>query len=184
MLGRLPEFIDPLRLAQQQRVLKGKISLSCMKRLVPFLARTEGTVEVDLNFGIDELGVHYIHGGFDTVLDLICQRCLEPMTIRLGGPVSLGVVRSEAEGERLPGHYEPLIVGSDAVLLPAIIEDEVMLALPIVPMHASAQCPGWESEAGESEAGAGEPPEGEDGQKSEKVSPFAVLNALKKDRRS
>jgi uncharacterized protein len=184
MLGRLPEFIDPLRLAQQQRVLKGKISLSYMKRLVPFLATTEGAVDVDLNFGIDEFGVHYIQGGFDTVLDLICQRCLEPMTTRLGGPVSLGIVRSEAEGERLPGHYEPLIIGSDAVLLPAIIEDEVMLALPIVPMHASAQCPVWEIAAGESEAGAGEPPAGEDGRKSEKVSPFAVLNKLKKDRRS
>lgn len=150
--------------------------LSRMKRLAPSLRNAKGFVEVELSFGMDELGTHFIRGRFGSALEVTCQRCLETVTLPLQGVISLGVVRSEAEGERLPGHYEPLVVNSGTVLLPALIEDELMLALPIVPLHALGQCRAEASEAVARTIGV------EDSQGAAKASPFAVLDVLKKDK--
>ncbi len=63
------------------------------------------------------------------------------MTYPLNLEVSLGLVRSEAEGDRLPSSYEPLLVSGPGLSLYRILEDEIILALPIVSMHDGKTCP-------------------------------------------
>jgi uncharacterized protein len=175
---RLPERIDPLRLAETGRTFRGLMELSRFKRLAPSLVSTEGTVEVELEFGIDEAGVRYLSGRLSTEVELICQRCLEPMRFRLTAEPLLGIVADAALAERLPPHYEALIAGERGpLLLQDIIEDELILALPIVPRHPVEACP--QADAVRDDEGA-EP----DSETEEKDNPFAVLAALKRDTRS
>jgi DUF177 domain-containing protein len=169
MSDRLPEAIDPIRLADQQKLLKGRIPLSRMRRLGPSLAVADGWVEVDLGFGVDDLGIRYLGGRISAELQLVCQRCMEPMALPVAAAPSLGLVRSDAEAERLPSYYEPLVVGSEPMLLSTLVEDELILALPIVPVHPADLCPARSSTAAKDDTAPAP----------ESAGPFAVLAALK-----
>lgn len=180
---RLPDFIDPVRLAEQQRELRGQIPLSRMHRLASSLAGAEGLVDVGLRFGIDALGVRFMTGRIHAELVVTCQRCMEAMAGPVEAEISLGLVRSDSEAERLPENYEPLLVGAEPMPLSAIIEDELILALPIVSMHAPEQCPASTRPecAADDVPAEGADPEADQAadRAADRANPFAVLRALK-----
>lgn len=149
----LPEFVDPIRLAETRQVLEGRVAVLAMPRLMAALDMaplSTGEVAVDLAFSVDGQGVRRVLGSLRTELDAICQRCLQPMIIPLHVNIALGIVRALDEVEHLPDGYEPLVLvpmteGQSQSLISisvaSIIEDELLLALPVAPLHAEAQCP-------------------------------------------
>lgn len=167
----LPEYVDPLRRAEQGATLCGHIALRRMTRLAGALCDAEGEVEAELHFDRDEQGVAFIRLQVEARLRAICQRCLEPMEIPVRRDVLLGLVRSEEEGERLPSRYEPLLITAGPVDVAGLVEDELILALPIVPLHGDGEhCP------------VRIPYHSGDGGTDEKTQhPFAVLERLKRD---
>lgn len=114
---------------------------------------------------------------------LECQRCMTPYREPLSTDAVFEIVRSEAEADARPiedDAPEP-IVGSNDFDLRSLIEEELLLALPLVPKHPV--CPDVHASLvtgadGQAEPSADETSD-EDGE-SEKQSPFAVLAALKK----
>lgn len=164
MLNRLPEQIEPLRLAEVGRAFRGEVALSRLSRLAPDLRSQAGTLEVELHFGLDERRVYVLTGCIRGSLELTCQRCLEPVTIPLDIRLKLGIVSSEEEADRLPEGYEMLLTGRDPIVVSDLVEDEVILALPLIPRHSDAAECGALSRAAERER---------------KVSPFDVLKELK-----
>lgn len=50
MLDRLPEYIEPLHLADKRGELKGKLPLKSLDRLARMLVNDSGTISVDLFF--------------------------------------------------------------------------------------------------------------------------------------
>lgn len=140
MSRRLPQSVQPARLAETGAVLRGRMRLDGMDRLAGYLHDTEGTVEVDLEFGIDEVGTRYVRGRLQAVVHLTCQRCLRAVSCPLDVQVHLGLAPSEQAGAGLPERYEPLVLDEPAVELARLVEDELMLALPIVPAHAVEDC--------------------------------------------
>jgi uncharacterized protein len=140
MLYRLPQRIDPRRLADQGRSLQGDIPLSQMPRLRRSLLTAEGAAHVDLAFGIDGVGTPYVAGTVQARLRLTCQRCLRPLEISVQSRMSLGIVDSEAQAECLPECYEPLLLESRSIALAAMVEDDLILSLPIAPLHPRAVC--------------------------------------------
>jgi len=176
---RLPVHIDPLRMAESRRLLEGSIALAEMVRLGESLQDTQGEVSISLEFGIDNEGIRFIHGHVQAEVSLICQRCLETMRYPLDSEFMLGLVRSTTEAENLPSHYEPLLVDDEPLFLRDIIEDELLLALPIVAMHAPEECSAELNSAPQSEQAQ----EDEDTGTTAGDNPFAVLADLKKDRK-
>ncbi len=163
---RLPVHIDPLRLAKAGRHLAGTLPLAQLQRLGAALASNEGAIEVEIEFGFDQQRIPYMRGTLRGDLPLVCQRCMEQMALPVEATFNLGVVGSEAQAERLPEHYDPLLYQDEPLHLADIIEDELLLALPIVPKHPEASCP---VQAGEEVGGETEAPSG----------PFAGLRVLK-----
>lgn len=164
MLNRLPEQIEPLRLAEVGRAFRGEIAVSRLTRLAPDLRSRDGAIEVELHFGLDERRVYVLTGSIRGVLELTCQRCLGPVAVPLDIRLKLGIVASEDEAERLPEGYEMLLAGRDPVSLAELIEDEIILALPLIPRHADVEHCGMKQDATQGEA---------------KASPFAALKELK-----
>jgi uncharacterized protein len=71
---------------------------------------------------------------------LTCQRCLQPFQVRLDIDRRLRFVRGEAAAEALDAEIEDDVLAlSKSLDLRALVEDELLLALPIVPRHAA--CP-------------------------------------------
>lgn len=134
----LPGNIDPWRLAAESGRLEGVLALAALPRLAAALNRTDGAVTVALAAGIDPGGVRFIAGTLQTQVELVCQRCLGLLSWPLDVGVSLGLVHSEAEADRLPEKYEPLLAPEGVARVADLVEDELLLALPQIPRHADA----------------------------------------------
>jgi len=75
-----------------------------------------------------------------TSLPQICQRCLEPVDVAVQLEREFRFVESEAVAETQDDDCEEdLLVTSREFDLAALIEDEVLLAMPLVPRHDT--CP-------------------------------------------
>ena len=83
--------------------------------------------------------MRFIKGALQTGIELVCQRCLEPLRLALDVTVSLGLVHGEAEADRLPEEYEPLLVPEGVIRVADLVEDELLLALPRIPRHEDAR---------------------------------------------
>ena len=134
MAEHLPEFIDPLALADKGRQFKGSLPLSKMTRLQDLLADGQGEAGFVLRFGRDGK-VATVTGVVEAELALQCQCCLGAIPWPVHCQVSLGVVRSLAEADLLPESYEPLLLEEDSMPLADIVQEELLLALPAIPQH-------------------------------------------------
>ena len=71
---------------------------------------------------------------------LTCQRCLQPFAVPLHIDQRIRFVRGEAEAEALDAEIEDDVLAlSKSLNLRDLVEDELLLALPIVPRHDA--CP-------------------------------------------
>lgn len=152
-----------------RRSFAGTLPVAAMSRLCGMLAGNEGAAQYALDFGRDEFGTAYLQVHVEAPLTMTCQRTLEPFVLPLAVDSRLGLIRSEREEAALPPGCEPLLVDEDGKLNPAdVIEDELLLALPLVPVNPDSSLP--PEVTGE---GSIEPePERTD-------NPFAVLRELK-----
>jgi uncharacterized protein len=137
---KLPEQINPFQLADNKTSLRGEIQLSTMERLRVMLVGPSPMASFELCFGRDAQGYAYLRGGIKTCFEVICQRCNHPMSLKLDIKMELSPVRTDKEAERLPKHYDPLLVVGDTITLVTMIEDEILLNIPIVPKHSKKEC--------------------------------------------
>lgn len=131
----LPDKIDPWRLTAEGGRLEGVLVLASLPRLAAELEHAEGEVSVALAAGIDAQGLRFITGRLQTGIALICQRCLGPLQWPLDIAVSLALVRNETMADRLPEQYEPLLIADGLISVADLVEDELLLALPLIPQH-------------------------------------------------
>ncbi|MCW8934203.1 MAG: YceD family protein [Gammaproteobacteria bacterium] len=126
-----------LNFAQKAKIgfeIHGKLPIKQLKRLSESLLSGEGDIEVDLKF--ERVGpVPYIHGHIKTDLQLKCQRCMQSMPYVVDVRFKLGLVQNEAQMEKLPDDAEPYLIETDNNHLPDMLEEELLLALPLVAMH-------------------------------------------------
>lgn len=163
----IPEHIDPFRFAEQSLGLEGVVNLADMPRLSVNLGATDNHVTVKLQFGRDEQQTAYLKGHIEAALTLQCQRCMEPFVYGIMSDFALGIVNTLDEANALPEHYEPALAVEGSLALRELIEDELILNLPIIPRHEPDQCKVQLPLAGE----GGEQGKGEN--------PFHVLKSLK-----
>ncbi len=101
---------------------------------------------------------------------LTCQRCLQPFTAPLAIDQRLRFVRGEAQAEALDAELEDDVLAlSKSLDLRELVEDELLLALPIVPRHGVCPQP-LPVPLGEALAPDDVP---------ERENPFAALQGLK-----
>lgn len=139
-----------------------------MTRLQGLVADTDGECVYSLEFGRDDiLRVSYVELIIETELPLTCQRSMQRFLLPVKVVQRLGLIRDEDEESSLPEGYEAWLVPEDGQMAPLeLVEDELVLAVPVVPLSP-------EGEAVEQEWA---PPKEE----TDKVNPFAALAALKR----
>jgi uncharacterized protein len=136
MLQELPQFIDLKQLALKNASLKGEVALAQLQRLHDSLCEVQGTVKIDWSFAFDDKQHPTIQGSIQTQLLMRCQRCLRPMLWIVDSQVALVAFNSEPHAnEELPPGYEVITLNRSRTSLLGLIEDEIILALPIVAKH-------------------------------------------------
>jgi len=176
MSTRLPESVDPWRLADAGTRFEGSIPLRRLERLRGVLADLEGEAAYELAFHRDRERRPLIDGRVRARLALECQRCLGTMSFPVDSSFHLAVIEVPSEAERVPEHCDPVQAEEGRLSPLALIEDELLLSVPQVPMHERSAC---NVDPASFESGADGPPE--DGAKATK-GPFAALADLKPKR--
>lgn len=109
----------------------------------------------------------WLHLTANSDLSLVCQRCLQPSLTHVGVTRSFMFVPGEDAAAALDEHSEDEVLAlSPTFDLAALVEDELLLALPLVPKHE--HCPEPLLAPGADDDGGIEAPH-----------PFAVLAGLK-----
>ena len=171
MTARLPVLIDPLMYARKGLRIEGVLRVVDFERISDRLTSTDGDICVDLTFDMKD-GQGVVEGRMTGELSLTCQRCAETMILSVDNDIRLGLVESEQEIEGLMSGYEPLMISEDPLLVRDLIEDEILLLLPMIPSHAQGECVYIE--------GLKQADEPVEQGKQEKKNPFSMLSELKK----
>jgi uncharacterized protein len=155
-----------------KRVFEGRLRLSSLSRLRDVLCDDgdvldAGMVRFAIEFDRDALQVPFVEVRVDAELPLECQRSLQMFLYPVHVVQRLGLILDESDEAGLPPDYEPLLVPADGMLRPAeLVEDELILAVPVVPVKPGTELPEQEwPEASSDEMQA---------------NPFAALAGLKK----
>ena len=163
MSSDMPLTIAPERFAETGACIEGRLELGKMTRLTGLLGDSQGTVDLKLAFARSGDGITCVTGSYETNLQLICQRCLEPVAVYLANKINVGITFAGTT-TKLPASMEPLVLEQETMLLTDFIEDEILLGLPISPMHRLEDCAVSGPATGRNPAGS---------------SPFHVLKELK-----
>jgi len=139
MTQQLPKTIDPIHAAKQGLILSGRLPLKKLLRLCAIHNQLNQEALVEMRFFLDPAGLHVIQGEIKTIVELVCERCNQPVEYPLTLSFCLNPVLSEYQLSRLPESYEPLMMHDTFVEIATIIEDEILLGLPMVAKHE--QCP-------------------------------------------
>ena len=123
-------------LAERQSVLSGQIELKRLARLRDMLHADDGSVTAKLRFSKRDSAWVIVKLECEATLALLCQRCLEPMLHTVAAQVELGLVESASMASRLPEDYEPVVLEGDRLMPARLIEDELIVSLPLMPKHA------------------------------------------------
>lgn len=139
MVEQLPDLVDSARLAHKQATVRGALPLARMTRLQDSIIAMPEAAEVELNFTVLN-GAPVISGRVTATVQLECQNCLEPLAWPIDSPINLGVVDSLEAADRLPEPYEPLLLDHDTrIRLADVVEEELLLALPIIARHPQCE---------------------------------------------
>lgn len=203
-----PHAFDVFEFARSGRQAAGAVRLSQLPRMlneVPagapdrdtlFTWQAEGSTQPELQDDGTEAAQPYLRLALHGAAWLECQRCLAPYEQAFDIEAAYRIVATEAQAEEFPLDEEELdvIVGSRQFDLVELIEEELLLSLPLVPKHEL--CPEVHESLVSGAAGeyAVDLAEGEDGDGDElqspggaqpgddagKPNPFAALEALKR----
>lgn len=142
LMSGLPTFFEPIRLADRGEVISGDLALSQFPRLRGALRDGSGTVHVTLECVPGTAGGIRIQGSLSTTLKVECQRCLGafdlPLDLRIDALAVPEALAATAAGD----DADVLMRGEDNVVnVGDFVEDELILAAPLAPLHAAGQCP-------------------------------------------
>ncbi len=173
----IPDYVDAKKIFTQQAVITGKLPVSKFERFTELLANTSGFVEITLKFFLNEDFRRVISGELRADVDVLCQRCLEVTTITLEDRFQLALVESEIQADKLSKDLEPWFCTDTRLVLADIVEEQLILAMPIVSYH-KVSCA--QNEPLKQGAPKEETPKSLD--KPDKQNPFAILQSLKEPR--
>ena len=156
--------INNIEFAQKALEIHDIIPVFHFSRLADMLAGTKGQLNCRLQGGKDANDAPYIRLLVQGAFSLICQRCLQPFEHEVSIDTHFILVRNESDmpaPEDEGDEEDYLLIQAEMPVL-ELIEDELLLALPIAPRHEEGECSN-ESNTGDYR----------------KPSPFAKLELLK-----
>ena len=156
--------IDGLEFARAGATLAGTLELADLPRLAELDCRG-ARIDYTIRGGATARGRPALHVEAMGMLELPCQRCLEPVELPLTVASELELADSQQAIDRADDEVDR-VLATRSMAVAALVEDEVILALPMVPRHA--RCPA-RLEDSDSDGG--------------QASPFAALAALRTGRR-
>lgn len=134
--------INNIEFAQKALEIHGTIPVSRFSRLADLLADTAGLLDCRLQGGRDANNIAFIRLLLQGELNLLCQRCLQPYRHGISIDQQFTLINDEAElpAPEEEGDDEDYLLMQAEMPVLELMEDELLLALPIAPKHAEGEC--------------------------------------------
>jgi len=139
MPGGASKLRDVRKLADTRSTLDLDIPLQELPGLPVGLIASAGQVHARLQFGREQ-GFMVAQVALRGQLELICQRCMRPMPLQVDTDSPVLLVESESEAQNAPMEWETYLAAEGRLSPAALAAEELLLTLPIVPLHAAADC--------------------------------------------
>lgn len=155
-----PILINNLEAAKNQENISGEIPVETCERLLEVIRKEHQYPQIryELSGVATKFHLPSLHLTIEASLPVICQRCLDAMSLELS--LKYDYIVSESEPAPFDGDDDiDWLEISREMNLNALIEDELLMAIPLAPTHAHG-CKLLKKESGE------------------KHSPFATLKDL------
>lgn len=137
-----PLVVDPVRFAREGSSVAGNLPLSGLPRLKDLLFDREGAVSYAVQGYLSAKGQPVLRVSVNADLAVPCQRCLEELRLRVDTRrevvlLACAIDEDATEGEGDDIDFMPCTSSLD---LHDLVEQEVVLSLPMAPRHAEAAC--------------------------------------------
>lgn len=154
--------IDCQRFATEQQTLSGEFAVTLLERLRDQLFEADGNVGFELSGWRGDRGQVCLRLQVEGMLKLVCQRCLSGLPFELSIDSRFEMLPADVEvtQDELEDDSKDFLPLEKTLNVFDLVEDEVILALPVAAKHAQCDLQG-RAEAGES------------------LSPFAALASIK-----
>jgi uncharacterized protein len=155
--------IDTFEFSRKKEGAEGEQAVADFARLREETADTSGSVQWAMQGGTHTLGHPLLQLSVKAEVKLMCQRCLTPFAFVVDSDATLLLTQDEEAADELEDKLADedidVIAGSKSMNALELVEDEVLLAIPLSPKHE--RCP---DQIGQGFAGT-----------DKRVSPFEVL---------
>jgi uncharacterized protein len=157
------QWLEVAPLVARNASVDVRLALADLPRMAPLLRHSAGEVTGQLRFhrlaaDVGTAAFDAAEGELSATLLLTCQRCLEEVAVAVVASCHLGFVDDEAAAAAVPATHDPVIMTQGRVSLTELVEEELLLALPIVPVHAdTANCVARPADRADEEAPKAEP---------------------------
>jgi uncharacterized protein len=157
------ESIDPAEFSRRQLEMQGIFALSALPRLADSVVHGENQLAFEIAGRVGKRDELLLELKVRGELQLECQRCLEPVVwqVDVAAIFELRSNLAELSQSDMEDDTRDFLAMNEPVLLSQLVEEEVLLSLPLVPRHEMCVAPGDERANGQD-------------------SPFSALAALKK----
>jgi uncharacterized protein len=144
--------VDSVQFARTNGELSGSAAMSDLKRLAQVVLGEEDDLQVRLEGFQDDEARPCLRLRVNGAIRLACQRCLEPLSLELSSDRSFVLVEREDDMTDLADEddaIESLMADGELDVL-VLIEDEILLQIPIAPAHDPGKCtpPEWRGQSG------------------------------------
>ena len=132
-----PKLRDVRKLADSRAVFDLDVALSTLRNIPANYVAGGGWVKAHLEFGREQ-GFAIARVELQAQLTVTCQRCLGAMPLRIHSHSPVLIVESEQEADGAPAGWETFLAPEGRLVPEALIAEELLLSLPIVPLHEQA----------------------------------------------
>ncbi len=162
------ELLELAALVAQGSELEIECELRALVRIAPLLSERGGTARGRFRFH-RVAGAAAAEGRVTATLRLTCQRCMGELAVPVDSTCRLVFADADEAGTQVPGEEELVVTHDGRISLAELVEEELLLALPLVATHGEGA--GCSLQPAPGMGNAGEP----------RQRPFASLRELMKN---
>lgn len=134
--GILLQPVDPLRLASESSTFDEYFPVLELPRFSAAIINPKGELHYSFSFSMAEEGYCYIRMQAKADVELVCQRCLNKYSQKISVDYVVKVTKSLSNISHLQEKEDFVVLDEGKIYLKDLLEDELLLALPIVGKHS------------------------------------------------
>ncbi len=138
MSDLLPQYINPWLMYRHNETISGSLPLESMPNLRDSQIRDQGMAQAQLSVVQRDDGQYTLVGEINIDLVFSCQRCLQPLEQSVVAAFVLVLVKYEDQLETVSEADDAIVVEENLRLAP-LLEQELILALPMIAKHSNCQ---------------------------------------------